>query len=420
MLEFEAMYQVNTPCFVGGAHIIEHSERTPRTEMRLPSFKGLLRFWWRALAWARVGQEGGPSDRLEKIQSEENVLFGSTETGQAAVRMRLVFDPKIKNHEEGDFLGITDKSGRPRRPIGPGARYLAYGLVEAFGKNKGKLQRGCLPASFEFVVYLRAKELSDESRELLIDAMRAIGLFGGIGARSRKGYGSLQLKRLTCGKTELYNGAKPSRQDLADDIQAFYGRYRNAEPGQYSTLSSSSRIVIAYHLLERRSLGLLDYVGRELVRFRSKGYKPGSSNQHFVLQNVKSEYNFNCDHQLMIDATNGKGATSHPKRVIFGLPHAYDKKKVVAPSDKELDRRASPLFIHIHECSEGPVATLLLLQSQFLPGSQPRLDITVDKEEYISVPLAKESDLYKPMHDFLDRICDREKCKEKLEGKKLV
>jgi len=38
-----ATYRITTPMFCGGA------ER--QAEFRLPSFKGVLRLWWRALEW---------------------------------------------------------------------------------------------------------------------------------------------------------------------------------------------------------------------------------------------------------------------------------------------------------------------------------------------------------------------------------
>ena len=43
----EATYLVTTPVFCGGAH-------RERAELRPPSFKGVLRFWWRALSWSRL------------------------------------------------------------------------------------------------------------------------------------------------------------------------------------------------------------------------------------------------------------------------------------------------------------------------------------------------------------------------------
>ena len=47
MHTIEATYRINTPMFIAGA------EQDKEAELRLPSFKGALRFWWRALAYGR-------------------------------------------------------------------------------------------------------------------------------------------------------------------------------------------------------------------------------------------------------------------------------------------------------------------------------------------------------------------------------
>src|SRR5271165_1850963 len=72
-----ATLEVTTPLFLGGV------DPTSSVELRAPSIKGALRFWWRALAWSR---HGGDLDsvRLERIRSEEARLFGAAgEEGQA-------------------------------------------------------------------------------------------------------------------------------------------------------------------------------------------------------------------------------------------------------------------------------------------------------------------------------------------------
>lgn len=69
-----ANYRVVTPMFLSGA------DQTA-AELRLPSFKGALRFWWRALA---------PARDVQQLRDVEDFLFGSTRAGASRVRMRLV------------------------------------------------------------------------------------------------------------------------------------------------------------------------------------------------------------------------------------------------------------------------------------------------------------------------------------------
>ena len=55
--------EVVTPMFLGGAN-------TTDAELRVPSIKGMLRFWWRATCWI---------ESLEKMKKEEAEIFGSTD-----------------------------------------------------------------------------------------------------------------------------------------------------------------------------------------------------------------------------------------------------------------------------------------------------------------------------------------------------
>ena len=77
-------------------------------------------------------------------------------------------------------------------------------------------------------------------------------------------------------------------------------------------------------------------------------------------------------------------------------------------NNRDLDRRASPLFIHIHECGSTPVAVLSFLPARFLPKGKS--DISVGKDRVSQRP---EEELYCPIHEFLDRLLDSGKRKEK-------
>jgi CRISPR-associated protein Cmr1 len=164
---------------------------------------------------------------------------------------------------------------------------------------------------------------------------------------------------------------------------------------EFTALSNGTRHVLLSSA-KSEPLKLLDLVGRELVRFRSWGHHGK------VLGGIKSEQNFRPDHDLMKLASHER--CIHPERIAFGLPHNYGKQKV-GPADG-LDRRASPLFIHIHECGDRPVAIVSFLPARFLPSRPPanRASISVGGQPVSQAP---EEELYRPIHDFLDRLLDR-------------
>ena len=157
---------------------------------------------------------------------------------------------------------------------------------------------------------------------------------------------------------------------------------------------------------KKEPVELLDLVGRELVRYRSWG-----RNGKILGGKVPSERNFKDDHDLMDESRSGPPI--HPRRISFGLPHNYYFARLnpsfrrVGPYDRHLDRRASPLFIHIHECGDSPVAILSFLPARFLP--EGRSHISVQRRKVEKVEQKTEEELYRPIHAFLDRLLDRDK-----------
>ena len=393
-------------------------------ELRLPSFKGVLRYWWRALAWSRLG------GNLGEIQRQENALFGSADSGQSRVLMRLTpatDPPRVAEVKVGSVLTVSQSTGVV---VGEGARYLGYGVMEAFARSRmdkkagqltsarigvraerrdrrprdkeaGELTRACLHAPFDFTVRMWGRGLRDDQMRSLRDALIALGTLGGMGAKSRKGYGSLVLRSLRIDGDESWH-APQSIDDLRTEISALhrdYNRTKLPDYPEYTAFSSGTRHVLLSSS-KTAPLKLLDLVGRELVRFRSWG-RDGK-----ILGNKDvSEKNFEDDHDLM---KSGRRKTRHPRRIAFGLPHNYGKNRV--GPDKGLDRRASPLFIHIHECGSTPVAVLSFLPARFLPkDGKNQSYISVGGSKVIQVP---EDDLYRPVNEFLDRLLDRKKRQE--------
>lgn len=385
----EATYRIITPLFCAGSD-------PGRAELRLPSFKGVLRFWWRALAWSRCGGD------LAAIKQQEDELFGSAGGGQSRVLMRLDSASNLAPVSIGTVLTVSTAN---RRVVGEGARYLGYGVMEAFGskvKNTraGQLTRACLRPPIDFTVQLRARDLTKAGAQSLKDALVAIGVFGGMGAKSRKGYGSLVLRSLRVDGTDAWT-VPGTAEELKDAITAVYPKGTSAGLPEFTGLSKGARHVILDADCAE-PIDVLDLVGRELVRYRSWG-----RNGMILGDAVDSEKRFKSDHDLM--KAKARERKSHPCRIAFGLPHDYGKPadQQVGPHASGLDRRASPMLIHIHDCGGKPVAVVSFLPARFLP--QGRSSISVGGTQ---IPQAAEASLYQPIHDFLDRLLDPEQRKE--------
>ena len=214
-----------------------------------------------------------------EVRRQEDALFGSTGAGQSRVSMRLArkSDPPVIR--KGDLLTFSEPGGRVGHR--EGARYLGYGVMEAFAsRNRGKageLTRACLRAPFDFTVHMRLREhrmSEDDSRRLsasLEDALLYLGILGGMGAKSRKGYGSLAIQSLLVNGEQRWHPPQ-AIHDLRDALAPLRrDRHATGQP-PYTALSAKTR-----HLLlssnKTQALELLDLVGREFMRYRSWGHK---------------------------------------------------------------------------------------------------------------------------------------------------
>jgi CRISPR-associated protein Cmr1 len=225
-----------------------------------------------------------------------------------------------------------------------GLHYLGYGVMEAFdGKNTkaGRLRRAMIPGG-QFTVSCRFSRFAetdqiDEVRRALI----LLGTVGGLGSKSRKGFGSLTLTSLTI------NGDEQQLPHSVQERLASVLYERQDGLPDWTAWSSSARVVVTTSEPSSRAIDALDALGREQVLFRSWGSNNrGKLPEHQTIE-IPSEQNFAFDHDLFKKKVKG----DYPHRVAFGLPHNYGKydDQHVTTTTKTFGRRASPLLIHIDQ-----------------------------------------------------------------------
>jgi CRISPR-associated protein Cmr1 len=381
-----ATFKVVTPLFLGDA------EREA-TRLSLASLKGQLRWWWRALEWSGcLRDKGSERAALAELKDREERLFGvagsdAKDRGQSRVLMRLADQPEpgtplCPEHE------LRDGGGQL---VGPGARYLGYGLMGAFGARQGRLDRSCFPAGGHFTVELRPRDIDDDTAwQGVVRAVRLLGLLGGLGARSRRGWGSLTLQSL--------DGDPGWRTPL--DISGY--RKMLEETLRGVTLAPSLPPLTAFSALSRIEvvhtggdpLRVLDHVGRQMQRYRAWGFRG-------TVNGEPSERNFVRDHDWSKAPWDRDFAGYVPKRAAFGLPHNYGKGLGAAPAAKEAgDRRASPLLIHVHALGEGRhAAVLAVMPARFVPAELVKLTWPRQTQP---VTARLPTDWAQVLHGFLD------------------
>lgn len=170
--------KIITPMFLAGA-----DGSTP--ELRAASIKGALRFWWRACN----GHLG-----LEEMRKREQEIFGGvgpnpTNRSKVIVRVRGEGNLKKSNNimPQGNAFTVSTPGTNKKSNI---LEYLAYGAV-TYPKtiDRGHFEPG---GKFEIVLTTTAANV-----ELMKDLITLLSFFGGIGSRSRNGYGCFSVSEVS-------------------------------------------------------------------------------------------------------------------------------------------------------------------------------------------------------------------------------
>jgi CRISPR-associated protein Cmr1 len=193
--------------FIGGA------DQSPNDGIRPPSIKGALRFWWRALNWGRFRMTTSCDENaLVLLHDEEARLFGiaanGAHTGQGQFMLRVNRQPRL-NLETQWPINNT------------GSGYLGFGLME----NNQDSHRQGIREGVDFELELRFKpKTNDTDIAAMKDTLQVWSLFGGLGSRARRGFGSITLKQLDgqnmmLNQTEFETAARNQLNKMAEVIE---------------------------------------------------------------------------------------------------------------------------------------------------------------------------------------------------------
>jgi CRISPR-associated protein Cmr1 len=174
-------YELITPLFGGG---VQAGTNDPVTIIRGASIRGQLRFWWRA---CRGGAFNG---NLANMKAREDAIWGAPASEQGGGPSQVAISVEILN--EGKPFRVTDNKGDP---IDVGHFRSPYSYV-AFPLESGQtVQEG---VDFTLTItYPQSILMPDKTSLSLIEEVEAAfwawETFGGIGARTRRGFGALRL-----------------------------------------------------------------------------------------------------------------------------------------------------------------------------------------------------------------------------------
>jgi len=335
MYSVEFVLKIVTPLYMFGAN-----QQFP--ELRTSEFKGMIRFWWRALKC---------SNNIPILKDEEEKIFGGTseKSGKSEVGV-IIKEAQAKSNigenlqRDNNFNWYFNKQERILKGRNRGIGYLLYSVInKKYFKPSG---------TFKLILYSKKDE--NALKNAVAAFWCAINL-GNFGSRARRGAGSISVVNI---KGETY-GLEfiPTGRNSEELAQWLILNVNKAAKiinpvdhnCTYSNIISSS-FILSKQSFSKWSDALSD-IGAIYMDFRKD-----------VRSNIQSG--------------------------IFGLPIVHsNKSKVIGEffdkqnQQKEIERRTSPLLFKILECDGKYYWLILRFGGNYLPNTAELILMIKEKKE---------------------------------------
>lgn len=359
----ECQLELLTPAFLGGHEPRKLDEITP---VRAHSVRGQLRWWFRAAAatliWPANDTPQAREQAITDLRTVESLLFGDTKR----ISNLVVLPPEVDRNRCRVYPAPDAKSS-------PGLRYLGYGLFEERPPD------AIYPGTFALTLGLRS--VSKSVPELLGATLWLWTALGGLGARSRRGYGSLRLSKAA---TELgipreHLSLPPRHSELLEQLRRGIDWvtevFRKHLPTFMTSPLQSGR---GPHLELRTLYGLQGPDALTVLPGMSGTGAEAMERMGRLFRDFRSTLRRHDlgmpplpDYFAVKDSISSRRPPNSLERAAFGLPLPFyfrslqGAKATFKPEDKDEDRLASPLLLRVHALETGPgrryVATLINL-----------------------------------------------------------
>jgi CRISPR-associated protein Cmr1 len=339
----ERTYEFLTPVFGGGVKIDKDAPHKkphdPVTPVRAASIRGQLRFWWRA-----CNPRGCTT--VKELKEAEDAIFGSTEQA-GALRIAVTKQPAAPGSIGALLDGDAFRSAQ-------GKEGLAYGAFPLRDSRKGMDKTQLVHGKLHEYRGTWALTLSypQEFDNDVRGALWAWCHFGGLGGRTRRGFGAVHQ-------------VSPAIEPPESGWQKYVSQRHTAWPS-LGPRDSTLRLIPC---TEKDATAALNRLLEQLRSFRQQvgvGRNPGQERN----RPGRSRW----PEPDAIRALTGQGAPPHRSRLTradvfpraaFGMPIIFHFKDRGEPQDTTLlpdgmGRMASRLILRPHRAPGGTLSWLAL------------------------------------------------------------
>lgn len=370
-------YRLITPLFGGG---VTPSIADPVTVIRGSEIRGHLRFWWRAT-------HGAFGDSPEEMKKKEEQIWGSPGGDKRPGPSEVTISVEAQAGPLDHPFEVVPRSNDPQRPQIRARRdsishpYAAFPLQPKEGEARIGMETKAVLTGVTFKLTLAYPEVYADDVQA---ALWAWEMFGGIGARTRRGFGALQ-----CVRKDDQEEQSPSAGEVSQVLQNGLRRYvvNGKWPAGVPHLSQNPKCLkVVVSRPGTTPIEAWQQLIESLKQFRQKR-RPGSDSKRpgrsywpepEAIRELTGQRHPN-------HAALGPNLNKFP-RGAFGLPiifHFKDQNRrnpqdpLSDPADttlqgraangKTLNRLASPLILRPIACRDSAVGLALVLESPIRP-----------------------------------------------------
>jgi CRISPR-associated protein Cmr1 len=347
-------YELITPLFGGG---VEPNTPDPVTTIRATEIRGHLRFWWRAT-------RGGQFATIEELKAKEDEIWGTAAKfdkdgkayGPSPVSIS-VLKCSWNAKEDTKAYEVINKNNkwqaRPKNWISPS--YASFPLKPEDKDIRENKQNTDIPDIYQGVKFTIRLSYPKTYKFELEAALWAWETFGGIGARTRRGFGAILNKH-----TQPINNITTY---ISDGIKKFVSTNMNTcnFPHLSSSFSTNYKIIFdkdnnGNDITFKNPKKTWDKLINKLQQFRQQRVEPTTQNPNMPGRSYWPEPD-------SIRIETGYAAPYHPvrsqinkfPRSVFGLPivtkfkdkdvKSGDPPQVILNGADTFNRLASPLIL---------------------------------------------------------------------------
>ena len=345
-------YRLITPLYGGG---VEPNKADPISVVRGSEVRGHLRFWWRAM---RGNQNGSTTAAMLQREAEIWGIAGGAGNGGPS---KVIIE--LQNTDPGMVFQAEDNRGQPIKDIGHFRSKDSYVAFPLRNQSAVLFENVC----FDLVISFPRVYEDDVNA-----ALWAWETFGGIGARTRRGFGAL-----ACESIDDINNPLVSQEGLEDDIDEHLKEYivNRSFPRGVPHLKPGSN----YKVVKSENSLEVDAWRRLINNYQAfRQSRPGGNPRHPGRSHWPEP---DMIRRLTGSHKQPNHRPVHPvhkfPRAKFGLPIIFQFKDRDDPENTtlqglgDIDRMASPLILRPLRCADGAAGLAIILEwDPISPGDE--------------------------------------------------